>query len=323
MKIRTLMVGVTGSVLVAGSALAADPVPIAPLPVVEPARGCDTVGYVDVYGGGGFGREFNPGFPEQETRWRDLAFGGAGRAAIQCTPQFSMQLDAWGDHWSGEFLDYYYGDPIGEPQYFSRTTMGIGTHLTFHSGNFSGGVLASIGAVSGFNEFSVPPPDGTYGNIGVEAAFNTANLMVEGQIGFTPALFGPAATFGARDWYAQVRGAFYPNPNLSIGANVGVDFYSDTAPWFRRTLSWGAKVEFSPPAIPLAFYVGYEGWHWGAGFDTNYNQSYAWEHAIRVGVRLMFGADTLRELDRRVGLIDDNAIYGPAFGPTYVYGRGD
>jgi hypothetical protein len=174
------------------------------------------------------------------------------------------------------------------------------------------GVLASIGSVAGTVVGS-----GTFGNIGAEAAFNTNRLMAEGQVGYTAALFGPAATFDARDWYAQLRGAFYPSPNMSIGANVGVDFYSDTTVWYRRTLSWGAKLEFSPAATPLAFYVGYEGWHSGGGFDTGYDDAYEWEHAFRVGLRLMVGERTLRDLDRAVGLIDDNAIYGPAFGPTH------
>jgi hypothetical protein len=81
-------------------------------------------------------------------------------------------------------------------------------------------------------------------------------------------------------------------------------------------LSWGAKIEFSPPRMPVAFYVGYEGWHWGAGFDTGYDDNYAWEHAVRIGLRFMVGAPTLRDLDEAVGLIDENPIYGQAFGPT-------
>jgi hypothetical protein len=173
------------------------------------------------------------------------------------------------------------------------------------------GIVASIGTVVNV---------GTFGNIGAEMAFNTTRFMGEGQVGYTAALFGPAAGFDARDWYAQIRGAFYPTPNISVSANVGTDFYSDAITWFRRTLSWGAKLEFSPAAMPIAFYVGYEGWHWGAGFDTDYDQSYAWEHAFRVGLRFMVGEGTLRDLDRAVGLIDDNAIYGPAFGPTYLFG---
>ena len=54
------------------------------------------------------------------------------------------------------------------------------------------------------------------------------------------------------------------------------------------------------------------------GFDTDYDFNYAWEHAVRIGVRFMVGAETLRELDEAVGLIDENAIYGQAFGPTYL-----
>jgi hypothetical protein len=300
------MMAVGGSGLIAGGASAADPVALAPIELAEDR--CRTVGYVDAYFGGGFGREFPPTSPTDQIRWNDVAYGGAGRAAIQCAPQFSIQLDAWADHWSGNYGYYDDAGLYSGPYYFERTTMGVGTHLTLHRGNLLAGVLASIGTVAN---------EGTFGNIGAEAAFNTTRLMAEGQVGYTTALFGPAAGFDARDWYAQVRGTFYPTANMSVGANVGVDFYSDATVWLRRTLSWGAKLEFSPAAMPIAFYVGYEGWHSGGGFDANYDVAYEWEHAFRVGLRLMVGERTLRDLDRAVGLIDDNAIYGPAFGPTH------
>ena len=303
------MLTVAGSAVLAGGALAADPAPVIPLPVVAaPEQRCETVGYVDAYVGAGLGREFDPGFRDQEVRWVDLAYGGAGRASIQCAPRFSMQLDAWADHWSGIYNTFYQGSPINETQYFERTTMGVGTHLTFHTGNLQVGPLMSVGTVAGW---------GTFANIGIEAAFNTSNLRLDAQAGFTTAVFGPAAADDARDVYAQVGATFYPTPNFSIGANVGVDFYNDTTPWFRRTLSWGAKIEFSPQALPIAFYAGYEGWHWGAGFDTDFDDLYGWEHNFRIGLRFMVGAETLRELDEAVGLIDENPIYGQAFGPTY------
>ena len=306
--IKTTMLTVAGSAVLAGGALAADPAPVIPLPVVAaPEQRCDVVGYVDAYVGAGFGYEFIPPDSTEGILWADIAFGGAGRASIRCTPRFSIQLDAWGDHWTGQYAGYDDGGPY-EPAYFDETTLGIGTHLTFHAGNFLVGPLASVGAVADF---------GTFVNVGIEAALNLPQFRVDAQVGFTPAVIGPAAAISARDVYAQVGATFYPSPNFSIGANVGVDFYNDTMPWFRRTLSWGAKIEFSPQALPIAFYAGYEGWHWGAGFDTDFDDLYGWEHNFRVGLRFMVGADTLRELDEAVGLIDENPIYGQAFGPTY------
>jgi len=307
--LRRSAVAIAGSLLIAGGAQAADPIPIVALPSVEPAPRCDTAGYVDAYVGAGYGRVFNPGNPDFGALWGDVAFGGAGRAAIQCSPRFSLQLDAWGDRWEGYWAYYDDAGPYSEPEYFERTTLGIGTHLTLHTGRFLVGPLASIGSVANV---------GTFANVGIEAAFNTERMRFEGQIGFTPALLGPAAAVDARDFYAQIGAAFYVRPNFSISANVGGDLYSDTSTWYRRTLSWGAKIEFSPRSMPVAFYVGYEGWHWGEGFDTAYDYNYAWEHAVRVGIRFMVGADTLRELDEAVGLIDENAIYGQAFGPTYL-----
>jgi hypothetical protein len=309
-RIRMPLSALAWSVLVVGGAWAADPVPAVPIVAVE--ERCIAAGYVDAYFGGGLGRQFDAASPTDGILWRDLSFGGAGRAAIQCAPRFSVQLDAWTDHWSGWYQSYDDAGPFGGQNYFERTTMGVGSHLTYHAGNLLAGVLASIGSVADW---------GTFANVGVEAAINTDRIMVEAQAGFTPAVFGFAANFDARDWYAQVRGAFYPSPNLSVSANVGVDFYSDTLPWYRRTLSWGAKLEFSLPARPIAVYVGYEGWHSGAGPDTTYGDTYAWEHAVRLGLRFLVGAPNLRELDRAVGLIDDNAIYGPAFGPTYFAGQ--
>ena len=200
--------------------------------------------------------------------------------------------------------------------------MGIATHLTYQGGGFLAGALVSVGAVAYSSPLSLGQLPGTFANIALEAAFNSPNLGVQGQVGYTRALFGPSAGLGATDWYAQAVGAFYPSPNMSLTGTLGVDFYQDTLPWFRRSLNWGAKVEFKPQSLPVSFYLAYQGWHWGADVDTTFDAWYGWEHTIRVGLRFLVGAPTLRALDEAVGLADYNAIYGAAFGPTHLVPAG-
>ena len=93
-RIEAPLLAAAGSMIIAASAFAADPVPVVALTVVEPEPRCNTVGYEDAYFGAGTGRVFDVASPAEGVRWIDLSYGGAGRAAIQCTPAFSIQLDA-------------------------------------------------------------------------------------------------------------------------------------------------------------------------------------------------------------------------------------
>jgi hypothetical protein len=307
MKLVTVSLLGTAAALAASGAMAADVLPPVISPVVAaapPSSGCTVAGYVDAFGAVGWGNEWQYDLPEYETVWRELGFGGAGRAAIQCKPRFSIQLDAWAEHWEGVEQEIDYGDPIGPPEYFSSTTMGIGTHLTFHAGNFAVGTLLSVGAVADW---------GTFGTAALEAAFNAPKFRVQGQAGATFALLGDAASYDALDYYAQIVAAFYPKPNVSFSATFGGDIYSDNDPWFGWTVNWGGRIEFQPMQKHFSIYVAYQGWYWRDGPGVDPDLYAGIEHVVGIGIRFLAGAPTVRAMDEQVGLADYNATYGLTF----------
>jgi len=303
--VRKSAMGTVITAFLTTTAMAADPILPAISPIVAaPAPRCTIAGYVDVFAGFGWGNEWQTDLPEYEWVWRELGFGGAGRAAIQCSPRFSLQLDSWVEHWVGVEQEIDYGVPLGEPEYFSETWMGIGTHLTFHAGGFAAGAMASIGAVAGW---------GTFGTVAAEAAFNADRFRFQGQAGMTMGLTGDAAAFDVRDYYGQIVGAFYPRPNLSLSATIGGDVYSDNDPWLGWQVNWGARVELQPGERPFSVYVAYQGWYWRDGPGNDPDLYTGIEHLGAVGVRFLVGAPTLRAMDEQVGFADYNAIYGATF----------
>ncbi len=307
MRLRKgLILGVCSSVLFAGSTMAADIIPIVIPPIVppDPEPRCEIDGYVEAFGGYVFGtevelEELTQGPPVVVTTedYVGLGFGGAGRASLSCSPNFSIQLDAWGEHWSGQWDDGF------EDGDWEDTWVGVGTHLTFRGANFFAGPLASIGAVAGW---------GTFANFGVEAGFSSPMFRIQAQGGYTMALFGDAATDDVTDWYVQGVVAFYPTPHFSITGNVGYDVYTDNTPWIEGTLNWGARLEFQPPAIPVSFFVGYQGWWWN-GTDGGVLFETGIEHSFGAGIRFLVGEPDLRSLDDKVPLMDYNAIYRQTF----------
>jgi hypothetical protein len=302
--VKTLLLAAAGS-MIAGAASAADALPPILSPITAaPTPGCDVAGYVDAFAGYGWWNEWQTDLPEYEWVWRELGFGGAGRAAIQCAPRFSIQLDAWAEHWSGVGQEIDYGVPIGSPVYFSSTWLGVAAHLTVHFGGFAAGLLLSVGSVADW---------GTFGTVAAEAALNTEKIRLQGQAGFTMALFGDAALINARDYYAQLVAAFYPRPNMSFAATFGADFYQDDDPWVGFAFNWGARVELQPVQRHVAFYLAYQGWFWRDGPGNDPDLYTGIEHVGALGIRFLIGAPTLREMDEQVGLADYNAIYGPTF----------
>lgn len=306
-KTTSLALLLLSTAALTSAALAADPLPppvvVAPTPVPPPVT--DLAGYVDVHFGHQWAYEefFEGGEPDGEEEWRETALGGAGRAAWNIRPTFALQLDAWFNLWQEKFDDGFTGNGgLG----------GVGTHFVFGSPDgMRFGVLTSVGRSYG-----------TWANVAGELATSFGNFRVSAQGGFTFGLVGEPKEDGERAYYIAANATFYPTENLALTGhggwyrwyetNDGDDNDRDTG------LTLGARAEFRLGSSPLSIYAGYrfdrvvevDGEDFGLDFD---DIDIIRTHTVYVGVRMLLGRDTLRDLDDAVPFADYNPLYGDPF----------
>jgi hypothetical protein len=305
MRTKGLVAFAVATVALSGSALAADisPIVIPPPPVVIPAAPT-VAGYIDLHFG--MVRGFEVFYIDEqladEEFWRSLLLGGGGRGAYEVTQSLNVQLDAWFNF-------------VVDPERLERAIAGdggdvgrggIGGHLFLDTaGGLNAGAVASVGVVTDY---------GMFANVGAEVARSFGNFTLSVQGGFNFGFLGEAASDGYRNMYVRAGGTFYVGPNTSVAANVGFNrttLVNENV--FGRELSWGARVEHKLGSSPFTIFGAYEGYRW-AGFDTDLPEAWGgMEHAFVIGVRMLFGRDTLQALDAAVPFADYNPTYGDPF----------
>jgi hypothetical protein len=309
-SIRKLLACTAAATAAMGSVAFAEglaPVVIAPIVVAPPQARPTLAGYVDLMLGYGWGWEINleQGDPPWEDRWREVSFRGAGRAAHYLTPGFGIQFEAWTKLFVGHGMSFDNGQFVGEGDYWF-TTGGLGTHFIIGApGGFQGGLVATVGLDGGL-----------WANVGADVAATFGNFRISGQGGFSFGVFGDAQVDVERDIYAEVGATFYPTPNLSIGANVGWDRFTENYGPGQDTFrgfNYGFRVEQKLGNSPFAIHAAYGGFRWN-GFDDDETWN-GMEHVVTVGVRLLLGGDTLQAVDALVPFADRNHIYGDPFAP--------
>lgn len=261
-------------------------------------------GYLDLHGGydtwSERGTYCAPGAIPYKYEAHGSVFGGSGHVAVALSPDFSFQADAWGNSWQGTAT---YTEPAYYDRYhYDNVFPGIAGHLTWRE---KGGIFASYGR---------DPNWGDFATVGLEAFHDFGKWRYYGQVGYTGAVNGYASNFNAKDWYGQGVVSYYFDPGLALSANFGADHYSDDT-WGGLSgtgLNWGTRVEYKFASMPVSTYVAYQGWHWSTS-DHYPDSWHGTEHTFIVGLRVLFGGKTLREIDQHVGLTDMNAIYGENF----------
>lgn len=304
MRTRGIVAFAVATAALTGGALAADISPIViPPPVVIPVVAPTVAGYIDLHFGMVRGFEdfyFDESY-EGTDDWRSLLLGGGGRGAYELTQSLNIQLDAWFN---------FIVSPEQRPRSISGGDGnvgrgGIGGHLFFDTaGGLNAGAVASVGVVTDY---------GMFANVGAEVAQSFGNFTVSLQGGFNFGFLGEAALDGYRNMYVRAGGTFYVGPNTSVAANVGLNRTTlVNEDVFGRELSWGARVEHKLGSSPFTIFGAYEGYRW-VGSDGKAGNWTGMEHAFVVGVRMLFGRDTLQALDAAVPFADYNPTYGDPF----------
>ncbi len=248
-------------------------------------------GYLEFHGAQEFGsgNNYNPG-PGPTYTWSDQQLGGSGRAALLGS-FWSVQGDAW------RTTAYV---PPGAP--FSD--QGISGHLTLRAmgGALQIGAFGSWGS-GGFNS-------GNFTTFGGEAAVNVNRWRLYLQAGVANGTSGDAKTAGERDTYVTLSANYFLTRNLFVSANVGTDKWTQNNGDASTETTWGAKLEFKPETSPLSFFAAYEGFHFNSTYGASADYDRGSDHIFLVGIRLPFGAGSLQDLQRNVGLADLNPLFG-------------
>ena len=306
-RLAVFVIAATATVAFATGGKAADVPPIVPITMAAAEEPAKVTAMVELFGGGTHMTLGVVGDPEcQGCHNLGLGFGGEGRAAWEISPTLSMQLNVWAEHWSGQ--SSFEGGDENDP--WSANRMGIGTHLTYESGGFQFGGFASIGTRSAEGIFlSVDPA--TFANFGLEAAVNANMFRLYAQTGYTiPSAPSGLRDFwadeGIREFYGRLVGTFYPNPNIALSANAGVEVVLGTAPWLPGyVLIWGAEAQFQFSGTPLYLLASYQG-----SLSRNAADFQIVAHVVRLGIGLNVGSPDLQTRDRAVGLTDYNCTFG-------------
>lgn len=239
----------------------------------------------------GWSTNYDPG-PIITYVWQDVQTGGAVRAAATLGPNLTVQGDVWSTlAFSGAGLD--------------GMDWGTGAHLALQSAG--GGVMFGAFGTIGGGGFD----SGILGNVGLEAVFNLDRWRFYAQVGMVNALTGNVLSNEERDIYATLAVNYFVTPNIFLSANIGADRWTTINGDASRELSWGGKLEFKmDDASATSFFVAYQGFAFHSTYGLSSNFERGLDHLVFVGFRVALGADSLQDLQRRVGLADLNPMYG-------------
>lgn len=317
-KFTILAAALVGSTAFASAAYAADPLPMVDAPPPLPIAPTSLAAYIQAHGIYTRGRaDLSHVIADDPEYIPDLAFeeidglgiGGAGRGAYMVSPSFTIQLDAWVNIVSQHYQRFeIFGDdaePAGEGDR-TNATGGIASHFLFGDNGFRGGVMTSIGGVGG---------DGLAATLAAEAGFGAEQFRVWGQGGYVFGLRSDLAD--DRGYYGIAAASFYANPNLSLAAFFGGgavnDGPDDDDVVTTREIAFGGRVETVLGDSPFSVFAAYQGVR---GTEHGENDTFDVEdvtyrsHTFLAGIRMLIGAETLRDLDDRVGFADLNILYG-------------
>jgi hypothetical protein len=260
-------------------------------------------GYFDVHGGyyGGYDDWYWLGVPNSSAKYNGTDLGAIARTSVQINSNFSVQGDAW-------LNNYHYKTGT---DFTTTNYSGVGFHATFKPTNTDqAGFVESLG---NFN--SVGYLNNKFNNIGVEWVHDFDNWRIYSQIGYVSEIDGVATHANFKDFYGTVVATYYFSPNFSLSSNFMIDRLTSTDgikywPNVSNDLAWGSKVEYKIDNLPLIGYVGYHGNSYHENYYSGQGLSLAIESTIIVGIKIPFGQDTIKNLDRHVGLADLNPIFG-------------
>lgn len=293
--VSRMLLTTAGSILLAGTSLAADVMPIAApsvAPMVVPTPPSDLLLAGMVGGWGGYRIVSSTDDPNG----RHLAYGADGVISIPFGNSFSAQMDARYEH----YRDFDSYSPLGG--------LVVGGHLSWRNpDSFLAGIFGAAARPYGDQIDNDSP--GFYSGwgyiVGAEAQAYLSRTTFYVQAGYanirTDYDAGPEGF--VTGWFARGEARYFVSDDFMIAAEYGFG----RTPCFIDGLcaptedagivhNWGVSAQFRiAESLPLYATLAYNGGRYTATEDPDTGR----EHVFRVGLSLAFGAGTLFENDRR------------------------
>ncbi len=286
LRIRILAIA-AASMLSIAAAQAAD-LPIMPtkaLPVFEPPPPLS--GYLELYTGGAWNNESEPGGSENSRAW---VLGGSGRVNYWWSQTISLQFDAQADGAN------YTGQSSG-PSRFSAQSFLIGGHASWRNDAWLLGAFVGGGDAS---PDELAPGNVRHGIAGGEGQLYWNAFTFYGQGGYDGTIgslnSGPGTIDNIHAWFLRGTARYYINPNLRLEGTVlydtgAHDFTAGVAPVNFTEWLWRAKIEYKFDGSPFAVLAAYQGTNLAFAGES------VFDHRVLAGMRIYFGDRTLRAND--------------------------
>ena len=261
------------------------------------------VGSLDAYGGVNFNGTQTWTYGSVTTeKWDGGDFGLSAHASHKLGDRMSVQIDA-----SAQTARYDYKSTRVTDTW---TYYGSAIHGTYQlSDSLYVGPIGSVGQV----DYSLAGTSG-YGMLGLEAIYFSGDYRLYAQAGQVMAASGVDAHHAVRDNYAILLASYYFNPNLALSGSVGFDRYTsdDQNTWYNPALQtrFGARIDYKPESMPFTLYASFSSSRGNGDFNSGADTFKASSNYLYLGLSLPFGVSTIKDSQRRVGLVDLNPVYG-------------
>jgi hypothetical protein len=292
---KTLLMGVAGTALLfGGSAQAADlgVVDAAPYPDAYEAAASGLLfsGTFDLFGGYTW---FSENVGNADGLHDNPFFGGAARASVPWTSNFSTQFDLEG---AAAFISDDEDDP------YAGSVVGA-VHASFRDpsgwlfGGFAGGGAAW-------------PEDEETGHLwfaGIESQLYLNNFTLYGQAGYLDSIEadGDDSDTFHNAWFVRGVARYFVGPNTMLQGEIAYaqGDQDSSSKKDMDIIAWGAEVEHSLSAMPVSLFAAYEGAHYDNGHPGGDTGRFV-EHTGLAGIKFRFGTDTLLDNDRLGATLD-------------------
>jgi hypothetical protein len=177
----------------------------------------------------------------------------------------------------------------------------VGLHLSYRNPN-----KGLIGMFGGYG-WSKTKSNDKYemAMIGAEAQAYLGNLTLYAQAGYGNNTKGDTGEGFNEGWFARGVGRYFFTPDTKLEAEIS---YAEADPYLDgnakgKFTGWGVSLDhklFNVRSYPVYGTLGYR----GAYYDGTTEGDHATEHVFKAGIKILFGANTLKQNDRYGATLD-------------------
>lgn len=206
---------------------------------------------------------------------------------------FSIQIDGVGEYYTG--LNGHAD---------VKNNSAVGLHLSYRDpgrgliGIFGGYAWSKLKSGHDADKYEMAM-------IGAEAQAYLGNLTLYAQAGYGNNTKGASGEGFNEGWFVRGVGRYFFTPNTKLEAEIS---YAEADPYIDgndkgKFTGWGVSLDhklFDVRSYPVYGTLGYR----GAYYDATTEGDHATEHVFKAGIKVLFGANSLKQNDRYGATLD-------------------